>query len=178
MSDSLKNIKNKFRKKIKGDDVIFFDFQSENVKGFLIYVDSIIDRENLGELVLKPLNVLAGKIDEKIVCQTIKNANVALSNDFDETVEKILNGNVCLFIENCKKAILVDLRKYEVRAVAEPPTSCVIKGPREGFNESLKTNLSLIRRRVKNPYLTVQYFTLGRQSKTNVAIAYLENIAR
>ena len=72
MSDSLKNIKNKFRKKIKGDDVIFFDFQSENVKGFLIYVDSIIDRENLGELVLKPLNVLAGKIDEKIVCQTIK----------------------------------------------------------------------------------------------------------
>lgn len=177
MFSSLKNIKNKFRKKIKGDDVIFFDFQSENVKGFLIYVDSIIDRENLGELVLKPLNVLEGKIDENIVRQTIKNANVSLSEDFNETVEKILNGNVCLFIENCKKAILVDLRKYEVRAVAEPPTSCVIKGPREGFNESIKTNLSLIRRRVKNPDLTVQYFTLGRQSKTNVAIAYLENIA-
>lgn len=176
MIGSFKEIKKKYRDAIVGDDIIFFDFTTGKEKGLLIYVDSIVDRENLGELVLKPLETLKS-FTEKAVAETVKSANVKISENFKESVDQILNGNVALFLENTKNAVLIDLRKYEVRAVAEPPTSCVVKGPREGFTESIKTNISLIRRRIKNPHLSVEYFVLGKQSKTNIAVTYLNNIA-
>lgn len=176
MIGSFKEIKKKYRDAIVGDDIIFFDFTTGKEKGLLIYVDSIVDRENLGELVLKPLETLKS-FTEKAVAETVKSANVKISENFKESVDQILNGNVALFLENTKNAVLIDLRKYEVRAVAEPPTSCVVKGPREGFTENIKTNISLIRRRIKNPHLSVEYFVLGKQSKTNIAVTYLNNIA-
>lgn len=176
MIGSFNEIKKKYRDAIVGDDIIFFDFTTGKEKGLLIYVDSIVDRENLGELVLKPLTTLKS-FTEKAVAETVKSANVKISENFKDSVDQILNGNVALFLKNTKNAVLIDLRKYEVRAVSEPPTSCVVKGPREGFTESIKTNISLIRRRIKNPHLSVEYFELGKQSKTNIAVTYLNNIA-
>ena len=57
-----------------------------------------------------------------------------------------------------ESAISADLKKFEVRAISEPPTGLTIKGPRNGFNESIKSNLSLIRRYIKSPDLKVENF--------------------
>ena len=71
----------------------------------------------------------------------------------------------------------MDLKKFDSRSISEPPTSSVIKGPREGFTESIKTNLSLLRRRIISPHLKIEITTVGKQSKTSVAFCYMANIA-
>jgi spore germination protein KA len=63
-----------------------------------------------------------------------------------------------------------------MRSVAEPDTESVIRGPREGFIENLRTNTSLLRRKIKNPNLVIEKLSLGKQTKTNISIAYVEGI--
>lgn len=81
----------------------------------------------------------------------------------------MLTGNTMLVIDGCTHVICYGLKKFEVRAVSEPPTSTVIKGPREGFNECLPVNLSMLRRRIKSPDLEVEMLNMGKYSKTAIA---------
>lgn len=172
----IKKEKKFFKNKLSSDDIIFFDFNQNGVEGFLIYVDSITDRELLGRLVLTPLSTL-DNFEEQNVMKNILNANVESQKDKSKIIEKILEGYTALFISKLEKAILVDLKKFDVRAISEPPTSAVLKGPREGFNESIRTNLSMIRRRIKNQNLVIENMLLGKQSKTSISILYMSNIA-
>ena len=89
----------------------------------------------------------------------------------------VAEGDIVLFIEDDDTAYVFSLRKPEKRSVAEPPTSSVLKGPREGFIEELKTNLSIMRRRLKTPDFTVKFFQVGRYSTTTVAVLYMRGIA-
>ncbi|MDE6302332.1 MAG: spore germination protein [Clostridia bacterium] len=89
----------------------------------------------------------------------------------------IAEGDVAFVIEDEDTAFIFSLRKPEKRSVTEPPTSSVLKGPREGFIEELKTNLSLIRRRLKSPDLAVKFFQVGRYSSTTVAVLHVRGIA-
>lgn len=90
----------------------------------------------------------------------------------------VLAGDAALEVEGIRELLLISVRKWEKRAIAEPPTSTVMRGPREGFIEDLKTNLSLIERRLKTPALAIEKMTVGKMSGTSVAVVYLSNIAR
>ena len=96
--------------------------------------------------------------------------------DFSKLTEEILDGNSVLLVEGLACAFVVGAKGLPVRAVAEPPTDIAIKGPREGFIEDLKTNMSLVRKRLKTPELRFELTKVGRRSDTNVAVCYLEGI--
>lgn len=83
-----------------------------------------------------------------------------------------------IFIDGKNKAISVDLKKFEVRAISEPPTGLAVRGPRNGFTESIKSNLSLVRRYLKSPDLKVETFEKGRYTKTSIAFMYIDGISR
>ena len=70
-------------------------------------------------------------------------------------------GNSLLLVDGAEEILACNTEKIVVRAINEPPTSVVIKGPREGFNESLKYNLSMVRRRVKTDDLVVKTLEIG-----------------
>lgn len=95
-----------------------------------------------------------------------------------EDAEKELASNkVLLFLEGEEDVLSIDIVKFPVRLPAEPPTSAVLKGPREGFVEDIKTNISLLRRRFSSDKLAIKELKIGRASQTKVAIAYVSNIA-
>lgn len=100
-------------------------------------------------------------------CKPIEEENVAAT---------ITAGDAVLAVEGLQPVMLA-ARAYEVRAVAEPPTETVTRGPREGFIEDIKTNLSLLERRLKTPDFKIERFVVGRQSNTAVALVYLSSIA-
>ena len=83
-----------------------------------------------------------------------------------------------IFIDGKNKAISADLKKFEVRAISEPPTGLAVRGPRNGFTESIKSNLSLVRRYLKSPDLKVETFEKGRYTKTSIAFMYIDGISR
>ncbi len=112
--------------------------------------------------------------------EEIKNAVLYVSEaeitaDEAEAMENLLSGDLLLFIG--EEVIKINARKYDKRSVEEPPTETVMRGPREGFIEDLKTNLGLIERRLRTPALGIEKYRVGRVSSTAVAIVYISTIA-
>ncbi|PJI10575.1 spore germination protein [Clostridium sp. CT7] len=96
----------------------------------------------------------------------------------EDAVKEILNGSICIFIDGLKAALTIDMKNPPGRSVEEPTSESVIRGPKEGFTEAIATNLVLLRKRIKSTNLKTESFVLGRETKTNVTIVYLSNIAK
>lgn len=111
------------------------------------------------------------------VAEILFEAETELSDDVDDCVNKLLNGDILLCMEGESEYLVITARSYTTRAVTEPPTETVMRGPREGFIEDLRTNLSLLERRLKTPDLAIEKMQIGRRTKTNVAICYLSSVA-
>lgn len=99
---------------------------------------------------------------------------VDCSDDFEQTVTVVLSGTIALVSECFRGAILIDARTYPVRGLSEPEDDKVLRGSHDGFVETLVFNTALIRRRIRDPRLTMEIYTVGRSSKTDVVIAYMK----
>ena len=97
------------------------------------------------------------------------------AEDVDAFVTLILTGAVGIIIEGYSKAIIVDSRTYPARDVQEPESDKVLRGSHEGFVETIIFNTALIRRKIRNPNLTMRSFQVGNSSKTDIVISYLED---
>lgn len=178
------NYNKKVVKAILGsDDIVFFDFELGKTSALCVYVDSITDKELLGLEVLAPLKKLcseksAAKTNISHLAKAITLANVKTESKITDATNDILSGNAMIFIDGKNKAISADLKKFEVRAISEPPTGLAVRGPRNGFTESIKSNLSLVRRYLKSPDLKVETFEKGRYTKTSIAFMYIDGISR
>ena len=95
----------------------------------------------------------------------------------DEVNTQVLLGKTLVLVDGMPKALILETRQSPTRAVEEPAQERIIQGPREGFNELLKTNLGLVRRRLPTPSLKIKFMEIGRRTATTVAILYLEDVA-
>lgn len=163
------------------------DLKSRTVQFFgtqisLCYIAPITDNELLNNTLIYPLINFSSEIKGKDIVEVLNdrvlaNQEVTIFYDLKSAVDKMLAGNTLILVDGADKILGCDLEKITVRAVAEPPTSVVIKGPREGFTESLKFNLALIRKRVKSDDFVVKMFELGKMTKTQIAVVYYDSIA-
>ncbi|HRR90571.1 MAG TPA: spore germination protein, partial [Eubacteriales bacterium] len=145
----------------------------------IVYIDGLIDRELLEENVIKPLthaeklSPTAESIQRSIYyCEELR-----VKANREEIIELIAEGDIALLVEGSREYFGLSIRKYPRRAVEEPPTSTVFKGPREGFVEDIKTNLAMVRRRVRSPNLVVYMTKSGKLTGTPIAVIYIEGVA-
>jgi len=160
------------------DDVIFFEFLIGDVKAIAVYVDSITDKETMGLELISPLRRCNPDFSVKKLSKSVNLANISIKTTINECTNEILSGKTIVLFDGKESAISADLKKFDVRAISEPPTGLSIKGPRNGFTESIKSNLSLIRRYIKSPDLKVETFVKGRYSNTDIAFIYIDGISR
>ena len=150
---------------IGGKDALYF------------YIDGMVDKPLLEYSVIKPLS--EGRIDnlsaEEIGKHTFSSAVVNETGGYEESKAVLVLGFVCFFAED--KFFSVALQSFQKRAVSEPPTSSVLKGPREGFTEDLVTNTALLRKRLKTPDLVITKRVVGRYTQTAVCICYISSVA-
>ena len=142
--------------------------------GILVYLDGMVDRVLLEEGVLEPLAEGKGEL-EALPAIVRSSSPLETVPSFEEGVDKVAQGDVVLEVED--RLWSISLRKVAKRAVSEPPTSSVIKGPREGFGEEIAQNISLLRRRVKDKSLVAYRAVVGEVTRTPVAVCWLEGIA-
>ncbi|MBO4262720.1 MAG: spore germination protein [Clostridia bacterium] len=161
----------------KSDDVIFFSFKSCGKDAVAVYVDSITDKDMLGLEVISPLKNAEEFSTVKSLAKKITLANITLKNNIKDCVTAILNGSTVIFFDEKQQAIAADLKKFEMRAISEAPTGLAIRGPRNAFTETIKTNLSLIRRYLKSEELTITSMEIGTYTKTSVSLVYISGIA-
>ncbi len=100
-----------------------------------------------------------------------------ISDDVQSCLTDLLSGDMLLCISGDQRYLVINARQYTTRGIMEPPTETVMRGPREGFIEDLKTNLSLLERRLKTPDLAIERLEVGRKTKTNVALCYISSVA-
>lgn len=158
------------------DDVIFFEFTAGSKNALAVYVDSITDKETLGLQVIFPLKNANVSQSVKKLAKTITCANVKTVTEIKEAANEVLNGSTVILIDGKAGGFAADVKKFDVRAIAEPPTELAIRGPRNGFIESIKTNLSLIRRYLKTTALKIETTEIGKYSSTTVAIMSIDGI--
>lgn len=173
--DLLKN-KKILKALLCSDDVIFFEFTAGSKNALAVYVDSITDKETLGLQVIFPLKNANVSQSVKKLAKTITCANVKTVTEIKEAANEVLNGSTVILIDGKAGGFAADLKKFDVRAIAEPPTELAIRGPRNGFIESIKTNLSLVRRYLKTTALKIETTEIGKYSSTTVAIMSIDGI--
>lgn len=98
--------------------------------------------------------------------------------DLPKLVRGVLNGDSLIIVEGASRAVLLATPGWEHRAVEEPTTETVIRGPREGFTESFVTNCSLLRRRLRDPRLCIEDMEIGTATGTRVGIVYLRGVCK
>ncbi len=165
------------KKVLNSDDITFLDIKIKNTRAVLVFENELVNKESIGELILRPAEKFEGEVNEKSLFATFLSPEKKKIYSLDELVSEIVSGSAVLISDNINVGISFGLRQFEKRSITEPPTSTVIKGPREGFVESLPVNVSLMRRKIKSEHLKFENITLGEYSKTPVSICYIEGIA-
>lgn len=171
-----KNIKS-VKDVLTSQDIIVFEFDSFEGRRFAaIYADGIADKQLLGELVAKPLRAAEKNAGLEGVKKLLSSPEVKDGKKIKDAIAEISDGNVVLFVDGEKDFLIIGLKNPPGRTVAEPPTQVVIKGPREGFTEDIKTNLGLVRKRLKSENLKVKMLKTGKKSDTAVAMIYIDGV--
>ena len=100
---------------------------------------------------------------------------IGLVKDSEQMIVQLLSGISCLFIDGYDKCLTIDCRTYPARSVSEPDKDKVMRGSRDGFVETLVFNTALIRRRIRDPKLTMEIMSAGESSHTDIALCYMED---
>ena len=123
-----------------------------------------------------------GQLEEDITLQSFLSQYVtvcdaSVETDRDKAVTAVFSGKTLLVLEGLSGGILMDAKRFPVRSVEEPNSSKVLRGSHDGFVESLMTNAALLRRRIRDPRLTLERVVVGGRSQTDVALCYMEGEA-
>lgn len=175
----------------KSSDVVFREFflqGKERIPCMVAAVDGMVDKKLLDQFVLKPLMVeLVGHSEfaqmtvanaaDKIYQSMLPGLETKKISTMKEAVSSILAGDSVIFFGDSNQAIIVGAKGWANRGVSEPTAETNIKGPHEGFTETLRINTSLLRRKIKHPSLRLLSLKVGDLTNTDLVVAYIEKIA-
>lgn len=147
-------------------------------EAYFIYVEGLVNKDLVQRDFIAPLL----RLDFEILNNEIQILNqpgfqVTLVKDIHEMIQDILSGLTVFVCDGLPYAIACMLVEYEKRAIQEPIVEKNVRGPHDGFIESLTTNISILRRRIKNRKLKFKTLEIGTITHQHVAIAYVEGVA-
>lgn len=161
-------------------DVIYRSFLiAGKTKAMLIYIDGLTDSQGLEDYVIAPLMKETTGDNAGIKQFVERKIIVSQVNEFStiqECIEYLSNGNPVLLCDNEVNGLALGLAKWEKRSIDEPTAEALIRGPREGFTETLRTSTSQLRRIIKSPQLKMEAMKIGSYTQTNVIIAYVAGL--
>ena len=143
----------------------------------LFYIDGFTkdsEMQRLMQFMLTKTEI--GSLEE--LMRTLPYIEVEEAWKMDDIVRGVLSGQAAILSSAFPcSAVLVDARTYPARTTSEPDTDRVMQGARDGFVETLTMNTALIRRRIRDPRLTMRHFNIGGSSATDVVMCYMQGIA-
>ena len=148
------------------------------LKAAVVSIDNMIDKQVLAEGVLMPLMSdrfigEAGRLPAHLEQSVLYTADCSELESFEKLEFSIMSGCAVLLIDGVSTAVSIGLQGYASRSVSEPDSDVVQRGSKEGFVEALRVNMTLIRRRLKNPKLCFETMVIGKKGKTEISLCYL-----
>ncbi|MCM3733659.1 spore germination protein [Fictibacillus nanhaiensis] len=169
-------------------DLSFSDFELDNKKAVLIYIDGLADKmiinhffENISRSnsLIKHSEYLSETIEpfdfmKHFFAPVSKVKEVYL---YKEVTSAILAGNAVLLVNSVSNALVINAKGWRDRDVSESATENVVRGPKEAFTENILTNTTLVRRKIKDPRLWVEKKEIENITQTSVSLMYIHSIA-
>lgn len=174
-----------FKDIFKNDDTLvireFENSAKDSIKLCCLYFDGMVNTKVLNDDVIRPAmyNSTIG-IDDEVI--TLLQEKVIFSNDAKKSseiailIESMLYGDTILIAHGSSDGLILNTKGWLTRSITEPEAEKVERGPREGFNEAILVNLSLLRRKIKTPNLKFEFKTIGVQTNTKVCVCYIDGI--
>lgn len=177
--DNISRLKGEFG---NSNDIVIREIVHCKHRGALVYVDGLADSRVISDFILESFNENENVTDGMDYFQFMIEKAVALGSnevihDWNQVYDTLLSGNTIIFLEGYNKAISGETKGWEKRAITEPSTQLSIRGPKDSFTETLRTNTALLRRRIKSPNLWIESMKIGTVSQTDIAIMYIKGIA-
>jgi spore germination protein KA len=172
-------------------DVIIRHFKlnaKKEIPAAIIFIDGLVDKLVIDNHILRPLMGIAGKNTHPETLSTTETKELVQSElltagEFkcthlvSKVIEGVLSGTAALLLEGIPEAILIDAKGGAKRGIEEPSSEVVVRGPKEGFTETIRDNMALLRRKLRTPGLTFENLKVGKQSQTDISIAYIKGVA-
>lgn len=171
-------------------DLIIREIESERLglQMAFVYIDGLVDNTAVSEFTIQTVldeTSLITDSDNKPDIDELGKAfkhrafsvgQISKCSDWANLYSRLMSGYTILFLDGCEEVIIAGTEGGERRSVTEPTSQTVIRGPREGFTESIRTNTSLLRRKIKSPKLWLEEMQIGRVTMTDVGIMYIKGI--
>ena len=144
---------------------------------YLLFIKSTVDKTLFVHSVISPLLDYSGEVSLDILSQSVIKAVEIEKIEKSQFTKSLLRNKVLLFIDGDQQALAIDMELLPTRQPSEHPTSPTIQGPREGFTESIKTTIALMRKQLPSKHLVIKSFFVGELSHTQVSMFYMDNLA-
>ena len=174
--DCVLNVKESF-------DMIKREMEINSKRVVLYYIDGFITAATMQKLMMHLTTIKdfgsnrEGDL-EKFIKTSVPAVEVDACYSLDKMVTMVLSGCTLMLAEGLGNGgIIIDARTYPARTTEEPENDKVMRGARDGFVETLLFNIAMVRRRIRNPNLIVEYHCIGEQSKTDVSLIYIKGKA-
>jgi len=151
----------------------------------LIYLDGMAKLQSVEDNILKPL-IFSGlpkgidpiqSLSEMFKREWVPLTNIKTGKSLEDLVHQILQGSLVILANGEASAIIAQVQDYEKRSIQEPQKESTLRGSKEGFVENIRTNTSMIRRRIIHPLLKMESFKIGKYTQTEVVLAYMQGHA-
>ncbi len=177
-----KNISN-LRQILNGTaDLLINPFEVGEVKCVLICLEGMISTQVITNLILQPLTSLAAKnnlssdeILHEVDKKMLLGIDRATLQNYGDVIRRLMSGFAVLSIDGCDKMLCYGVQGYVTRGISDPSSEGNIYGAHEGFVEVIRSNMSLIRRRIKSPLLKFELFAVTELSQVDVVMAYMSD---
>ena len=174
--DSILNVNENF-------DIIKREMEISKKRVVMYYVDGFVTSAIMQKLIMHLTTVKdfgdgkEGSV-ERFIKNSVPSVEVDAVYDVDTMVTMVLSGCSLIVAQGFGNgAVIVDARSYPARVTEEPGNDKVMRGARDGFVETVIFNTAMIRRRIRDPKLTIRYANVGERSKTDIAIVFIEGKA-
>ncbi len=162
----------------KNTDIVIRDFITANkTAGFIVYIDGMVRSDAVNEYVLKPLFLSKQKLGFSELKSTVQINAVGEAKKYSDAVKAILMGDTAVCVDGCGSVLTCETKGFDRRSVSKPENENTIKGSKEGFTESIRTNTTLIRKIVKHNSLVSEFVQVGNLTGNYCAVMYMDGLA-
>ena len=154
---------------------------NKKIHCLLFFMDGMAKSELVDESIAKPvielpLSDFEGDVIDFLAENVLYSGEIKKTADVKELAEALIYGDTLVFAEGSEKALIVNSKGWRTRSIEQPENEKTLRGPKEGFTESLLMNTGLLRRKLRTPDLKFETVTLGSRTNTCVCFCYLNSL--
>lgn len=146
----------------------------------LFYLDGMTDMQKIQDNVIRPLHERASS--DEVTLPLLKDVildvgQASIVQSVEDAMDQILSGSLLLILDGIDDGLVISLPGWEERSITDSKAQPVVRGPQESFTETLRTNTTMVRRRVKDTRVRLTDIKVGQMTKTDVSVMYIHGVA-